>query len=131
METFFRNKTKPYNEDLLFVDSGDEIRATSSEEQSSRNATTVSNRSSSAASRPLLDPDFDSMFRPTQLRCLALVSHNEMKAAMKTLVIANKNILKKFRLAGTNSTMSMLGEVFGDESMLVFGPSCNSGPLGG
>ena len=138
METFIRNKTKPYS-DLLFVGSGDADERTTNcagEDQSNtRNddaSAFTSTSSLSVASRPLpLDPDFESVFRPTQMRCLALVSHNEMKAAMKTFVIANKNILKKFRLTGTNSTMSMLREVFAGDESVIFGPSCSSGPLGG
>ena len=78
-----------------------------------------------------LDEDFVPAFAPCNMRCLALVSHNEMKATMKEFVIANKNILKKFRLTGTNSTMTMLREVFADEPTVVYGPSCSSGPLGG
>ena len=78
------------------------------------------------------DDDFDAAFAPSEMRCLALVSHNGMKATMKKFVLANKNILKKFRLTGTNSTMTMLREVFKDEvDEIVFGPSCKSGPLGG
>lgn len=78
------------------------------------------------------DFDFPAAFAPSEMRCLALVSHNGMKATMKKFVLANKNILKKFRLTGTNSTMTMLREVFKDEAdEIVFGPSCQSGPLGG
>ena len=78
-----------------------------------------------------LDEDFEPPFHPSQMRCLALVSHNEMKASMKSFVLSNKNILKKFRLTGTNSTMLMLKEVFKDDESVVYGPSCSSGPLGG
>eukprot|EP00531_Pseudo-nitzschia_arenysensis_P018914 CAMPEP_0116133364 /NCGR_PEP_ID=MMETSP0329-20121206/10064_1 /TAXON_ID=697910 /ORGANISM="Pseudo-nitzschia arenysensis, Strain B593" /LENGTH=341 /DNA_ID=CAMNT_0003627985 /DNA_START=77 /DNA_END=1102 /DNA_ORIENTATION=- len=77
------------------------------------------------------DDDFEAAFGPNDMRCLALVSHNEMKATMKDFVIQHKHILKKFRLTGTNSTMKMLAEVFADEEDVVFGPSCSSGPLGG
>ncbi|VEU38642.1 unnamed protein product [Pseudo-nitzschia multistriata] len=79
------------------------------------------------------DPDFESQYPPSQMRCLALVSHNGMKKTMREFVTANKNILKKFRLTGTNSTMTMLTEVFKDEEpgTVMFGPSCASGPLGG
>ena len=78
------------------------------------------------------DDDFNAAFAPSEMRCLALVSHNGMKATMKKFVLANKNILKKFRLTGTSSTMTMLREVFKDEAdQIVFGPSCKSGPLGG
>ena len=52
---------------------------------------------------------------------------------MREFVMANKNLLKKFRLTGTNSTMTMLKEVFKDEpaGTVVYGPACASGPLGG
>ena len=80
-----------------------------------------------------VDQDFQAAFAPSEMRCLALVSHNGMKKTMREFVVANKNILKKFRLTGTNSTMTMLKEVFKDEpaGSVVFGPSCASGPLGG
>ena len=80
-----------------------------------------------------MDPDFESAFSASDMRCLALVSHNGMKKTMREFVTANKNLLKKFRLTGTNSTMTMLKEVFKDEPQgsIVFGPSCASGPLGG
>jgi len=79
------------------------------------------------------DPDFESAFPASTMRCLALVSHNGMKKTMHQYVTANKNILKKFRLTGTNSTMTMLKEIFADEpdGTVVYGPSCASGPLGG
>eukprot|EP00554_Chaetoceros_debilis_P015940 CAMPEP_0194123510 /NCGR_PEP_ID=MMETSP0150-20130528/54815_1 /TAXON_ID=122233 /ORGANISM="Chaetoceros debilis, Strain MM31A-1" /LENGTH=513 /DNA_ID=CAMNT_0038816775 /DNA_START=74 /DNA_END=1612 /DNA_ORIENTATION=- len=77
------------------------------------------------------DDDFDSAFSPDEMLLLALVSHNEMKSTMRHFVILNRNVLKKFRLIGTNSTMTMLREVFGDDPDVVFGPPCASGPLGG
>jgi len=91
----------------------------------------VSNKASYEDSDP--DSDFESAFAPSDMRCLALVSHNGMKPTMREFVRANKNLLKKFRLTGTNSTMTMLKEVFKDEppGTVVFGPSCASGPLGG
>lgn len=81
----------------------------------------------------LYDPEFKTAFLPSEMRCLALVSHNGMKKTMREYVTANKNTLKKFRLTGTNSTMTMLREVFADEpeGTIVFGPACASGPLGG
>lgn len=85
----------------------------------------------SGASMNSMDEDFAPAFAPSEMRCLALVSHNEMKATMKEFVIANKNVLKKFRLTGTNSTMTMLREVFRGDNTVVFGPACSSGPLGG
>jgi methylglyoxal synthase len=80
-----------------------------------------------------IDPDFESAFSASDMRCLALVSHNGMKKTMREFVTVNKNLLKKFRLTGTNSTMTMLKEVFADEpaGTVVFGPACASGPLGG
>ena len=78
-----------------------------------------------------MDPDFKSAFHPNDMRLLALVSHNNMKDAMREFVIANKNVLKKFRLTGTNTTMTMLKKVLGDDPDIVYGPSCVSGPLGG
>jgi methylglyoxal synthase len=80
---------------------------------------------------PHYDDDFEPAFAPSEMRCLALVSHNGMKATMKEFVTMNKNILKKFRLTGAQSTMKMLSEVFKGDSSVVFGPSCTSGPLGG
>ena len=50
------------------------------------------------------DNDFQAAFGPNDMRCLALVSHNEMKSTMKDFVIHYKHILKKFRLTGTQST---------------------------
>jgi methylglyoxal synthase len=75
--------------------------------------------------------DFEAAFAPDDMRCLALVSHDEMKATMKDFFIKYKSILKKFRLTGTQSTMKMLGEIFEGDDSVVFGPACNSGPLGG
>ena len=78
------------------------------------------------------DVEFDSIFAPEEMRCLALVAHNHMKPAMREFVEKNKNVLKKFRLTGTNTTMIMLREVFGDDDPDVrYGPTCQSGPLGG
>jgi len=83
--------------------------------------------------RNVLDPEFKAAYPPSDMRCLALVSHNGMKKTMREFVGANKNLLKKFRLTGTQSTMTMLKEVFKNEpaGTIVFGPACASGPLGG
>ena len=78
-----------------------------------------------------LDPDFIPAFAPSEMRCLALVSHNGMKKTMRDFVVAHKNILKKFRLTGTASTMTMLKEVFKGDTKVIYGPCCKSGPLGG
>jgi methylglyoxal synthase len=80
----------------------------------------------------VLDPVFESKFAPEEMRCLALVAHNHMKPAMKDFVAHHLNLLKKFRLTGTATTMKMLREVLGEEHMNQFGgPECKSGPLGG
>jgi len=78
-----------------------------------------------------LDPNFVSCYTPLEMRSMALVAHNHMKAPMKKFVIANQNLLKKFRLTGTNTTMTMLREVFGEDPDVVYGRNCTSGPLGG
>ena len=90
-------------------------------------------QSKSKVTKPPVDEDFEAAFNPSEMRCLALVSHNGMKKTMRQFVESNKNILKKFRLTGTNSTMTMLKEVFRNEpdGTVVFGPACASGPLGG
>lgn len=77
------------------------------------------------------DVEFESVFAPEDMRCLALVAHNHMKPAMRKFVVTNKNVLKKFRLTGTNTTMTMLQEVFGGDPAVKYGPTCQSGPLGG
>jgi len=77
------------------------------------------------------DPVFQSKFKPDEMRCLALVAHNHMKPAIKSFVLANKNLLCKFKLTGTNTTMTMLREVFGNDPSVKYGPTCTSGPLGG
>lgn len=64
-----------------------------------------------------------------EMRCLALISHNNMKEAMQDFVIANKTVLRRFRLTGTASTMKMLKKVLGED--ISYGPTCSSGPLGG
>lgn len=48
------------------------------------------------------------------MRCLALVAHNHMKGPMREFVRANQDVLRKFRLTGTNSTITMLKSVLGD-----------------
>lgn len=74
---------------------------------------------------------FESKFEPHEMRCLALVAHNHMKPAMKDFVNTHKEILRKFRLTGTNTTMTMLKDAFGDDDTVQFGPAFQSGPLGG
>jgi len=79
---------------------------------------------------PYNDP-FTSKYKPDEMRCLGLIAHNHMKPAMKDFVLSHKEVLKKFRLTGTNTTMTMLKSVFGDDPSVRFGPTCQSGPLGG
>jgi methylglyoxal synthase len=77
------------------------------------------------------DP-FETMIKPGDMRCLALVAHNHMKPAMKAFIEDHSEILKKFRLTGTNTTMTMSRTVFGaDNPDVAYGPLCTSGPLGG
>lgn len=77
------------------------------------------------------DTDFDTTFSPEDMRCLALVADNKMKPALRNFVHRNRNLLKKFRLTGTSSTMAIVREVFGDDPSVVYGPTCKPGPLGG
>ena len=74
---------------------------------------------------------FRSYFEPEEMRCLALIAHNHMKPAMKIFVEQRKELLKKFRLTGTKTTMTLLKSVFGDDNNVVYGPCFKSGPLGG
>jgi len=78
----------------------------------------------------IVDPVLTSHFAPEEMRCLSLVAHNHMKPVMKTFVSANKNLLRKFKHIGTNTTMMMLREIFGDDLTIKYGPTCTSGPLG-
>lgn len=77
------------------------------------------------------DEDFDSKFDPENMRCLALIAHGNMKPALKDFVLRNKNVLKKFRLTGTESTMAMIEEIYKEEQDIQYGPTCKAGPLGG
>jgi len=79
-----------------------------------------------------MNAPFKSRFKPTEMRQLALVAHNHMKPAMKTFIESHAEILKKFRITGTNTTMTMCRTVFGtDDRDIVYGATCSSGPLGG
>lgn len=78
-----------------------------------------------------MNAPFDSHFKPTEMRQLALVAHNHMKPAMKAFIESHAEILKKFRITGTNTTMTMCRTVFGDDPNVVYGATCSSGPLGG
>ena len=72
-----------------------------------------------------------STFRPEEMRCLALVAHNHMKPAMKAFVQHRQEVIKKFRLTGTSSTMTMLRSIFKNDKDVKYGPTFKSGPLGG
>jgi len=72
---------------------------------------------------------FESLLERDSMRCLALISHNNMKEEMRKFVIGHKDILRCFRLTGTASTMKMLSEILESEDLGGF--SCTSGPLGG
>ena len=74
---------------------------------------------------------FESLFKPSEMRCLALVAQNHMKPAMEDFVEQRQELLKKFRLTGTNTTMTMVKSIFGDDKDVIYGPSFKSGPLGG
>merc|ERR1712129_549450 len=51
---------------------------------------------------------------------------------MKVFIETHAEILKKFRITGTNTTMSMCKAIFGEHDPDVeYGVSCCSGPLGG
>merc|ERR1719473_2297719 len=64
-----------------------------------------------------------------EMRCLALILHNNMKEEMRKFVHAHKDVLRCFRLTGTASTMKMLADVLGTDDLGGF--KCSSGPLGG
>jgi len=77
-----------------------------------------------------LDP-FESVYKPEEMRCLALIAHNHMKPALKEFVETYHVLLRKFRLTGTDSTMRMVKSIIGDDPDVKYGPTCTSGPLGG
>jgi len=80
----------------------------------------------------VMQKSFKSAFEPREMRQLALVAHNHMKPAMKVFIETHAEILKKFRITGTNTTMSMCKAIFGEHDPDVeYGVSCCSGPLGG
>lgn len=99
-------------------------------QENGRDATMPKNQEETALQLDL-DPDFVSPFSPTQMRCLALVCHESMRDTMREFVSKNQNVLKKFRLTGTKLTMRMLRQVFGNDPKVVYGITCEPGPLGG
>ncbi|KAL7426759.1 hypothetical protein ACHAXM_001467, partial [Skeletonema potamos] len=75
---------------------------------------------------------FNSQFQPTEMRQLALVAHNHMKPAMKQFIETYSEVLKKFRITGTQTTMKMCKSMWGeDDPSINYGLTCTSGPLGG
>jgi len=78
-----------------------------------------------------LDPSFESCYTPDEMRYVALVAHTHMKEPMRKFAIANKNLLRKFRLTGSRLTMEMLHDVYGDDPEICYGPIHSSGPIGG
>ena len=75
---------------------------------------------------------FEAKFAPTEMRQLALVAHNHMKPAMKQFIETYSEILKKFRITGTQTTMKMCKSLWGeDDPSIHYGLTCTSGPLGG
>ena len=57
---------------------------------------------------------FTSTFAPSEMRQLALVAHNHMKPAMKQFIETYSEILKKFRITGTQTTMKMCKSMWGE-----------------
>ena len=75
---------------------------------------------------------FTSTLAPNEMRQLALVAHNHMKPAMKQFIETYSEILKKFRITGTQTTMKMCKSMWGeDDPAIHYGLTCTSGPLGG
>ena len=75
---------------------------------------------------------FESKIAPTEMRQLALVAHNHMKPAMKQFIDTYSEVLKKFRITGTQTTMKMCKSLWGeDDPSIHYGLTCTSGPLGG
>jgi methylglyoxal synthase len=75
---------------------------------------------------------FQSKFAPSDMRQLALVAHNHMKPAMKEFITTYTEILNKFRITGTQTTMRMCKTLWGEDNPKIeYGLTCTSGPLGG
>mmetsp|Transcript_31910 Transcript_31910/g.72242 ORF Transcript_31910/g.72242 Transcript_31910/m.72242 type:complete len:359 (-) Transcript_31910:166-1242(-) len=85
---------------------------------------------SEALVRPIIEP-FHSLHSPTQMRQLALVAHNHMKPAMHDFIIQYGEVLRKFRVTGTETTMSICKREWKEKEGIVYGETCTSGPLGG
>lgn len=75
---------------------------------------------------------FETAFEASDMRQLALVAHNHMKPAMKEFIETYSEVLKKFRITGTQTTMRMCKGLWGaDNPDVEYGLTCTSGPLGG
>lgn len=72
-----------------------------------------------------------SLLPAEEMKSIALIAHNNMKPTLKRFVEHNRDMLKKFRITGTNTTIKMVKSIFGDEEGIVYGQACTSGPLGG
>jgi hypothetical protein len=59
---------------------------------------------------------FKFKFAPSEMRQLALVAHNHMKPAMATFIKTYSEILKKFRITGTQTTMLMCKQLWGKDN---------------
>lgn len=58
------------------------------------------------------DEDFESAYKPYQMRSLALIASGGTRETLRTFIEANKNLLKKFHLTGDQSTLAMLGNIY-------------------
>jgi len=75
---------------------------------------------------------FQTSFSATDMRQLALVAHNHMKPAMKDFIKTYSEVLQKFRITGTQTTMAMCKTLWGEDNPnITYGLTCTSGPLGG
>lgn len=74
---------------------------------------------------------FHSKIAPSDMRQLALIAHNNMKPAMKEFINTYSEVLKKFRITGTQTTMAMCKSMWGNDPSVEYGLTCTSGPLGG
>jgi len=77
------------------------------------------------------DIEFYCKFMPEEMRSLALIAHNHMIPEMKNFIENNKNLLRKFSLTGSGAVMKILHDIYGDDPMIMYGPSCQIGALGG
>jgi len=68
---------------------------------------------------------FTSKFAPSDMRQLALVAHNNMKPAMKEFIEVYSEVLSKFRITGTQTTMRMCKQMWGEDNPdIEYGLTC-------